>query len=152
MGTAPNHNYAKYTVEVRSPYYMAVPCPANDGRGCTRFQDFSTISSFKLEGMFFGLVLMFVAKEFVWRRFVTQICANYGTTHIQARICTTKRCQTKFFGTSIQASPKNMPTNLEPKLLPTVKTEARYCRKTLKSSTSSFIVRRAWNSPVDHIY
>ena len=50
---------------------------------CTRFSSFLTISSFgfnrlssKLVGMFFGIVPMFVLKDFVSDSFVAQICAN----------------------------------------------------------------------------
>ena len=53
---------------------------------CTRFSGFSTISSssfnrlsWKLVGMFFGIVPIFVAKDFqdfARRRFLAQICAN----------------------------------------------------------------------------
>ena len=50
---------------------------------CTHFSCFSTISSFglyrlssKLVGMFFGIVPMFVLKDFVWDCFVAQICAK----------------------------------------------------------------------------
>ena len=53
---------------------------------CTRFSGFLTISSFgfnrlssKLVGMFFGIVPMFVPKDFVPDCFIAQICANYGT-------------------------------------------------------------------------
>ena len=53
---------------------------------CTRFSGFLTISSFgfnclssKLVSMFFGIVPMFVPKDFVSDCFVAQICANYGT-------------------------------------------------------------------------
>ena len=52
---------------------------------CTRFSGFLTISSFglnrlssKLVSMFFGIVPMFVLKDFVSDCFVAQICANYG--------------------------------------------------------------------------
>ena len=52
---------------------------------CTRFSGFLTISSFgfnclssKLVSMFFGIVPMFVPKDFVSDCFVAQICANYG--------------------------------------------------------------------------
>ena len=52
---------------------------------CTHFLGFLTISSFgfnclslKLVGMFFGIVLMFVRKDFVPDSFVAQICANSG--------------------------------------------------------------------------
>ena len=52
---------------------------------CTRFSAFSTISSFsfnrlssKLVGMFLEIVPMFVAKDFVRRCFIAQICANSG--------------------------------------------------------------------------
>ena len=52
---------------------------------CTRFSGFLTISSFgfnrlssKLVSMFFGIVPMFVIKDFVSDCFVAQICANYG--------------------------------------------------------------------------
>ena len=52
---------------------------------CNRFSGFLTISSFgfnrlssKLVGMFFGIVPMFVLKDFVPNCFVAQICANYG--------------------------------------------------------------------------
>ena len=52
---------------------------------CTRFSGFLTISSFgfnrlssKLVSMFFGIVPMFVLKDFVSDSFVAQICANYG--------------------------------------------------------------------------
>ena len=52
---------------------------------CTRFSGFLTISSFgfnrlssKLVGMFFGIVPMFVLKDFVPDCFVAKICANYG--------------------------------------------------------------------------
>ena len=50
---------------------------------CTRFSGFSAISSFgfnrlslKLVGMFFGIVPMFVLKDFVRDCFVAQICAK----------------------------------------------------------------------------
>ena len=50
---------------------------------CTRFSGFLTISSFafdrlssKLVGMFSGIVLMFVLKDFVRDCFVAQICAK----------------------------------------------------------------------------
>ena len=50
---------------------------------CTRFSGFSTISSFgfnrlssKLVGMFFGIVPMFVLKDFARDCFVAQICAK----------------------------------------------------------------------------
>ena len=52
---------------------------------CTRFSGFLTISSFgfnrlssELVGMFFGIVPMFVLKDFVPDCFVAKICANYG--------------------------------------------------------------------------
>ena len=52
---------------------------------CTRFSAFSMISSFsfnclssKLVGMFLEIVPMFVAKDFVRRCFIAQICANSG--------------------------------------------------------------------------
>ena len=52
---------------------------------CTRFLGIFTISSFgfnrlssKLVGMFFGIVPMFVLKDFVPDSFVAQICANFG--------------------------------------------------------------------------
>ena len=52
---------------------------------CTRFSGFLTISSFgfnrlssKLVSMFFGIVPMFVPKDFVSDCLVAQICANYG--------------------------------------------------------------------------
>ena len=52
---------------------------------CTRFSGFLTISSFgfnrlssKLVSMFFGIVSMFIPKDFVSDCFVAQICANYG--------------------------------------------------------------------------
>ena len=49
------------------------------------FSGFLTISSFdfnriglKLLDMFFGIVPMFIPKDFVLDCFVAQICANYG--------------------------------------------------------------------------
>ena len=52
---------------------------------CTRFSGFLAISSFgfnrlssNLVGMLFGIVTMFVPKDFVLDCFVAQICANSG--------------------------------------------------------------------------
>ena len=52
---------------------------------CTQFSGFLTISSFsfnrlssKLVGMLFGIVHMFVFKDFVPDCFIAQICANSG--------------------------------------------------------------------------
>ena len=52
---------------------------------CTRFSGFLAISSFgfnrlssKLVGMLFGIVTMFVPKDFVLDCFVAQICARSG--------------------------------------------------------------------------
>ena len=52
---------------------------------CTRFSGFLAISSFgfnrfspKLVGMLFGIVPMFLPKDFVPDCFVAQICANSG--------------------------------------------------------------------------
>ena len=52
---------------------------------CTRFSGFLTISSFgfnrlssELVSVFFGIVPMFVPKDFVSDCFIAQICVNYG--------------------------------------------------------------------------
>ena len=92
---------------------------------CTRFSGFLAISSFgfnrlssKLVGMLFGIVPMFVFKDFVPDCFVAQICANSGAhAHILAHICATKQSRTKSFTTNSGTIPKNMPTNFELKRL-----------------------------------
>ena len=70
-------------VRVRVPVRVRVRAPLESVSLCTRFSGFSTISSFglyrlssKLVGMFFGIVLMFVLKDFVRDCFVAQICAK----------------------------------------------------------------------------
>ena len=75
---------------------------------------------------------MFVLKDFVPDCFVAQICSNSGARahDILAHICATKQSRTKSFrafSTNIETIPKNMPTNV---LAQTVKSEARYRRKT----------------------
>ena len=60
---------------------------------------------------------VFVAKDFVQRRFITQICANHGL-YLRDNILTITR---------------NMPSNFEPKQL---KSKLDYCKKTLFKSSA----------------
>ena len=66
-------------------YVIYRGAPLESVSSCTRFSDFLTISSFdfyrlssNLVGMFFGIVTMFVLKDFVRDCFVAQMCVRVG--------------------------------------------------------------------------
>ena len=65
-------------------------------------------------GLLFGIVPMFVHKDFARRRFVAQICANSGA---HAHFGATKRYRTTSSGTNIGTITNNKPTHFEPKRL-----------------------------------
>ena len=71
--------------------YKNIRAPLESVSSCTRFSGFLVISSFgcnrlssKLVDMFFGIVAMFVLKDFVRDCFVAQICAKMC---VRAGIC-----------------------------------------------------------------
>ena len=101
---------------------------------CTRFSGFLTISSFgfnrlssKLVGMFFGIVPMFVLKDFVPNCFVAQICANYGAHAHFGAYLRVEAIPNKILSYEHWNYPKEHAYQL---LAQTVKSEARYRRKT----------------------
>ena len=96
---------------------------------CTRFPGFSTISSFsfnrlswKLVGMFFGIVSMFVARDFVRNCFRSNASSRRYAPKCAcapefAHICARKRRRAKSLATKIGTIPKNMSTNFQRKRL-----------------------------------
>ena len=101
---------------------------------CTRFSGFLTISSFgfnrlssKLVGMFFGIVPMFLLKDFVPNCFVAQICANYGAHAHFGAYLRDEPIPNKILLYEHWNYPKEHAYQF---LAQTVKSEARYRRKT----------------------
>ena len=82
-GTGPNLRNAATNTAHHGVVARLVGVPLESVSLCTRFSGFSTIFSFgfnrlgsKLVGLFFGIVLMFVLKDFVQDCFVAQIRAK----------------------------------------------------------------------------
>ena len=105
---------------------------------CTRFSGFLTISSVgfnrlssKLVGMFFGIVPMFVLKHFVSDCFLAQICANYSAHAHFGAYLRGEAIPNKILSYEHWNYPKEHAYQF---LAQTVKSEARYRRKTWKSS------------------
>ena len=93
---------------------------------CTRFSGILKISNFgfnrsslKLIGMFFGIVPMFVLKDFVQDCFVAQICAKMCVRAVLRAYLRDEAIQNKILGYEHwnYHIPKNMLTNFELKRL-----------------------------------